>query len=108
MFLVGAVDIDVALERIAAGPLIDAGLEAVQRQDSGEDQILLARLARPHAAGGLPRAEFRAGLHARADAGVNAVPAKRRAVGPRGAADADRGRRDRELARRPPPLEQRQ
>ena len=64
LFVVGAVDIDVARERVAARPAIDAILEPVEGEDAGQDQILLARLAAPHLAGRLARDEHGAGRRA--------------------------------------------
>ena len=61
VFLVGAVEIDVARERVAARPAIDAVLEPVERQDAGQDQIVVAGLAAPGLAGRLARHEHRAG-----------------------------------------------
>ena len=50
--VVGAVDVEVALERVAPGPAVHAVLGAFERQHPGQDEILIARLAAPQRAGG--------------------------------------------------------
>ena len=50
VFLVGAVEIDVALERVVPRPAIDAVLEPVEGEDAREDEIAVAILAAPHLA----------------------------------------------------------
>ena len=90
--VVGAVEIDIALERVAPFSPIDAVLDPVKRQDAGEDEVLVARLAAPRLAGRLARDEHRAVGGVRADPRLDAVPARRRPVraflaadpGPRG------------------------
>ena len=79
MLLVGAVQINVARQRVAARPAIDAVLEPVEREDAGQDQIVVAGLAAPGLAGRLARHEHGAGRRALADPRMNAVPAGRRA-----------------------------
>ncbi len=95
IFLIGAVEIDVARKQVAAGSAIDAGLEPVERHDAGQDQIVVAPFAAPDLAGGLARHEHRAGLGAVADPRVDAVPAWRRAERVLFAADAVSRRRHR-------------
>ena len=80
VFVIGAVQIDVALERIAPRAAIDAVFEPIEGEDAGKDQIVLARLASPRLAGRRARDEYRAGRRAGADALVDAVPARRRPV----------------------------
>ena len=90
--MVGAVEIDIARQRVPSRSAIDAGLDAVKRQDAGEDEVLVARLAAPRFSGGLARDEHRARGGVRADPRFDAVPARRRPVraflaadpGPRG------------------------
>ncbi|MNC91863.1 hypothetical protein D3C83_81940 [compost metagenome] len=79
MLLVGAVQINVARQRVAARPAIDAVLQPVKREDAGEDQIVVAGLAAPGLAGRLARHEHGAGRCALADPRMDAVPAGRRA-----------------------------
>ena len=80
VFVIGAVQIDVALERIAPRAAIDAVFEPIEGEDAGEDQIVLARLAAPGLAGRRARDEDRAGRRAGADALVDAMPTRRRPV----------------------------
>ena len=80
VFVIGAVQIDVALERIASRAAIDAVFEPIEGEDAGKDQIVLARLASPSLAGRRARDEYRAASRAGADALVDAVPTRRRPV----------------------------
>ena len=75
--VVRAVDVDVALERIAARAAIDPFLEPLEREHPAQDQVLGAGLPAPHRAGGLPAIESRSRLGAFADALMDAVPARR-------------------------------
>jgi predicted regulator of amino acid metabolism with ACT domain len=45
VYVIGAVQINVALERIAPRAAIDAVFEPIEGEDAGEDQIVLARVA---------------------------------------------------------------
>jgi hypothetical protein len=80
VFVIGAVQINITLERIAPRAAIDAVFQPIEGEDAGEDQIVLARLASPCLAGRRARDEHRAGRRAGADAFVNAVPTRRRSV----------------------------
>ena len=96
IFLVGAVQIDVARKRVAAGSAIDPVLQPVERQDAGQDQIVVARLAAPTS-----RRWARAtrtpcpARRTLADPRLDAVPAGRRAERVFLAADAVARRRHR-------------
>ena len=93
LFVVGAVQIDVAGARVAAVATIDAFLEPIEGQDAGQDEIVDARLAAPPLAGPLARDEHRAERRLLADPAADRVPARRRAERALGAADAvPRGR----------------
>ena len=52
-FVIGAVQIDIALQRIAPISPIDAVFEAIKGEDAGEDQIVVARVSAPRLAGRL-------------------------------------------------------
>ena len=78
--VVRAVQIDVAFERVASRPAVDAVLDPVEREDAGEDQVVGASLAAPCLAGRLARGKYRAGLGVAADAPRDDVPAGRGAV----------------------------
>ena len=52
-FVIGAVQIDIALQRIAPLSPIDAVFEAIEGEDAGEDQIVVARVSAPRLAGRL-------------------------------------------------------
>ena len=68
VFVIGAVEIDVAFERVAPRPAIDPVLEPVEGEDAREDEIVGARRATPRRAGRLTRREHRAGARAVSDA----------------------------------------
>ena len=55
VFLIGAVEIDVAFQRVAPWTAIDPVLEPVEGEDAREDEIVGARIAAPHLAGRLAR-----------------------------------------------------
>src|SRR5262249_29482112 len=76
-FLIRAVEVDVALERVAAGPAVDAILEPVERDDAGEDQIVGPSLALPDLARGLAALEHGARLGALPDPALPPGPARR-------------------------------
>ena len=93
--VIGAVEIDVALERIVAGAAVDALLQPIEGENAGEDEIVVARFAAPHLAGRLARHEHRALFSTLPDPPVHAMPAWRRAVGAFRPANACTRRRDR-------------
>src|SRR6188508_756892 len=87
-FVVGAVEIDITFERVAARPAIDAILQSFKREDASKDQVFVARLSAPSLRGRLARDEHRAGRCILTDPLMDAMPARRRAVGAFGAANA--------------------
>ena len=93
--VIGAVNINVALERIAARAAVHTVFRAVEGEDAGEDQIVVAQRAAPDLAGRLARDEYGAGLGVSADALLDAMPAGRRAEGALLAANARPRRRHR-------------
>jgi hypothetical protein len=99
VLVVRAVEVDVALERIAPRALVHAGLEPRERQDARQDQVRLARLAAPHVARWATGSRTRRQRLALADPRVDAVPAGRRAVRAFLAADAEVRRRHGQLER---------
>src|SRR5262249_9656656 len=80
VFVIRTVDVDVALERIAAGAAVDTSLEPVEPEDACEDQVRSLVLTAPHTSRRLAALEDRSALGAGADLRVNPVPAWRRAV----------------------------
>jgi len=78
--VVGAVEVDVALKRVAARPPVHAVLEPFEGEDTGEDEIVVTRLSAPRLAGRLAGSEHRAGVRVLPDPPVDAMPAWRRAV----------------------------
>ena len=93
--MVRAVQIDVARERVAARPAIDAILEPLEGENACQDQVVLARLAAPRLAGRLARDEHGAGRRTLADPRSYAVPSRRGAKGTLRAADPGARRGDR-------------
>jgi hypothetical protein len=72
--VVAAMNVDVALERIAARSAIHSRLEAVELQHASEDQIVFARLALPDLPAGHPALEDHAQGLVTADPRVDAMP----------------------------------
>ena len=89
-FMVRAMQVDGALERVTPGPVIDTVLKAIEREDARQDQIVIARLAGPGLAGGFAADEHRPACRAGADAAMDAMPAGRCAERAGFAADAVR------------------
>ena len=58
--VIGAVEIDVALERVMARPAVHAVFEPVEGENAGEDEIVVARFPGPGLAGRLARGEHAA------------------------------------------------
>jgi hypothetical protein len=94
-FVIGAVNINVALKRIPAGPAVYTVFLSVESENAREDQIVVTRCAGPDLTGQLPRHKYGASLGVIADALLDPMPAWRRAVGALLAADARSRRRHR-------------
>ena len=77
-----AVQIDIALERVAAWPAIDPILESFESEDAGQDQVALGQLPAPCLTRRLARGEDGTGNRILTDPGTDAVPSGR---GPKGA-----------------------
>ena len=86
--VISAVEIDVALKRVAAGATVHALLEPVERKDAGEDEIIVAYLAAPNFAGRLAPDKHGAEFRTLADPLMHAMPAWRRPMRAFRAADA--------------------
>ena len=104
--VIGAVEIDVALERVMARPAVHAVLESVEGENAGEDEIVVARFPGPGLAGRLARSEHTAPLGVFADAAMHAMPSRRRAIRILRAADPRSRRRHRPCATCLPAFEQ--
>jgi hypothetical protein len=79
VFVIGSMQIDVAGARVAPRASVHAVFEAVEREDTGEDEVIVPRLAAPSLTGPLPRHEHRALRRIFADLLADLMPARRRA-----------------------------
>ena len=96
--VIGAVEIDVALERVVARPAVHAVFEPVEGENAGEDEIVVARFPGPGLAGRLTRSEHTSPFGVFADAAMHAMPSRRRAIRILRAADPRSRRRHRPCA----------
>jgi len=92
--VIGAVKIDVALQRVASGPAIDPLLDPIECKDAGEDKIIVGRLPSPYLAGRLTGDEHCADFRGLPDLPMHTMPAGRCATRTFGATDAGAGRGD--------------